>query len=58
MSNVIHLTDKSFWLEMNTARKQLAWHKKNNKDGIFDKAIETEEELIRSLSQTIASQAA
>lgn len=47
---VIYRTDKNDWASASMAKKQLAWHLKNNKDGVFDKAIEKEIDLIRSFT--------
>lgn len=46
--NVIFRTDKISWAEASLAKKSLAWHLKNNKNGIFDEAIKMETDLLWS----------
>ena len=53
-TNVIFITDKIDWAEASLAKKQLAWHLKNNKNGMFDEAIEKEIELVRSFKKKAA----
>lgn len=45
---VVFRTEKIDWLQASEAKKQLAWHLKNNQNGIFDEAIEKETALLWS----------
>lgn len=49
--NVIFRTNKDDWAEASLAKKQLAWHLANNKNGIFDEAITMETELLWSFTK-------
>lgn len=48
MTEIIYRTNQLDWAEAGMAKKQLAWHRANNKKGLFDAAIQKEEDLIRS----------
>ncbi len=54
MTNVINRQNKMDWLQASEAKKQLAWHLKNNQNGIFDDAIEKETRLLWSFLREAA----
>ena len=53
MSNIIYLQDQKDWFEVNLMKRELAFHKKRNRKGIFDEAIKKEEAFIRSFKRRV-----
>jgi uncharacterized protein YycO len=48
MLNIVFRTEKTDWAAAGLAKKSLAWHLKNNVNGIFDEAIKMETDLLWS----------
>jgi hypothetical protein len=57
MGIVISITDQQSWAEAAMAKKELAFHRSRNRNGLFNEAIKKEEDLIRSFKEKAAQAA-